>query len=91
MGQELRSVPFFRQLFLLDESGNSVAGYPQTNYYNAYPPPEELTGIELAINGVPIQTYTIPPQEGELAGQVSFLAAVLDDSGKVRGGFGGQE
>lgn len=85
MGQELRSVPFFRQLFLLDESGNSVAGYPQANYYNAYPPPEELTGIELAINGVPIQTYTIPPQEGELAGQVSFLAAVLDDSGKVRG------
>jgi PAS domain S-box-containing protein len=85
MGQDLRSVPFFRQLYLLDESGKSVAGYPKTNYYNSYPPPEELTGIDLALNGVPIQTYTIPPEEGEFAGQVSFMATVLDNSGRVRG------
>lgn len=85
LGQEIRSIPFFRQMYLVDASGKPVSGYPETNYYNAYPPPEELTGIELAINGVPIQTYTIPPQEGDGAGQVSFLAAVRDDSGQIRG------
>jgi PAS domain S-box-containing protein len=85
MGEELRSVPFFRQLYLIDENGVSVAGYPDRNYFNSYPPPEELTGIELALNGVPIQTYTIPPLEGESAAQVSFIAAVLDSDGEIRG------
>ena len=85
MGEELRSVPFFRQLYLIDDNSTSVAGYPDRNYYNSYPPPEELTGIELALKGVPIQTYTIPPLEGESAAQISFLAAVFDDEGRVRG------
>jgi PAS domain S-box-containing protein len=76
MGEELRSVPFFRQLYLIDKESKSVAGYPESNYYNSNPPPEELTGIDLALSGVPIQTYTIPPLEGESAAQVSFLAAV---------------
>jgi PAS domain S-box-containing protein len=85
MGEELRSVPFFRQLYLLNENGDAVAGYPEKNYFNSYPPPEELTGIELALNGVPIQTYTIPPLEGESAAQVSFLAAVVDNVGEIKG------
>lgn len=86
LSQDLRSVPFFRQLFLLDEQGHSVTGFPLARYENSIPspPPEEMMGIELALKGVPIQDYTIPQAEGETAAQVSFLAAVTDESGAVR-------
>ncbi|RPI32253.1 MAG: HAMP domain-containing protein, partial [Chloroflexota bacterium] len=85
LSQDLRSVPFFRQLYLLDESGNTLAGYPLGNYNASHPPPEELMGIELAMHGVPIQNYTAPPVEGETAAQVSFLATVVDEDAQVTG------
>jgi len=78
-------VPFFTQLFLLDASGNSLAGSPLEDYAAAHAPPEEQMGVQLALSGVPYQTYTVPPQSGEKAARVSFLAAVKDESGGIRG------
>ncbi len=84
LSQDLRSVPFFRQLFLIDEQGRSITGYPLNKFEAASPSPEETMGIDLALKGVPVQDYTIPPVEGETAAQVSFLATVTDDSGTIR-------
>jgi PAS domain S-box-containing protein len=84
LSQDLRSVPFFRQLYLMDETGNGIAGYPLENYQSSYPPAEELRGIDLALSGVPIQNYTIDPVKGETTGQVSFIATVVDESNKTR-------
>jgi PAS domain S-box-containing protein len=85
LAQQLRTVPFFRQLFLLDENGVSVAGYPFASFSHSHPPPEELMGVRFAINGVKIQHYTIRPEEGDSAAQVSFMAAVVDSSDEIRG------
>jgi PAS domain S-box-containing protein len=84
LSKDLRSVPFFNQLYLLDEQGNVISGYPFENYNESPQTQEETAGINLALKGVPVQTYTISPAEGESAARVSFLAAVTDDTGKVR-------
>jgi PAS domain S-box-containing protein len=77
LAQMLRSAPFFRQLFLLDESGISIAGYPVERYDDIYVPLEEAAGIEFALNGALIQVYTIPPVEGDKSAQISFIASVI--------------
>lgn len=74
--QMLGSAPYFRQLFLLDGNGSSIAGYPQAIYDDDYAPLEEKTGIDLALNGVLIQVYTIPPQDDDTSARVSFIAAI---------------
>jgi signal transduction histidine kinase len=85
LAQDLRSVPFFTQLFILDGSGVPLTGYPLENYGHAQAPPEEQMGIQFALGGVPYQIYTVPPDTGDRAAQVSFLAAIRDENDRVRG------
>jgi PAS domain S-box-containing protein len=83
--QSLRSVPFFRQLYLLDSLGNAVTGYPTKEFSEPAPSQEEIVGIELALNGVPIQNYTIGPAQGGTTAQVSFIAAIFDEQSQIQG------
>ncbi len=85
LAQRLRSVPYFRQLFLFDSSGEQVAGYPLIDFSKLSPTQEEISGVQLALKGVTTQTYIVPPLTGETSAQVSFLAAVRDSSGNVIG------
>jgi methyl-accepting chemotaxis protein len=78
--EDLRSVPYFTQLILLDPQGNSVASYPYLDYENSVIPPEEQEGLNYALAGVPFQTYTIPPLESQQAAMVSFIASVVDET-----------
>jgi PAS domain S-box-containing protein len=83
---DLRSVPYFRQLYLMDELGRPVTGYPVLDFQSLFLTAEERLGIELALQGVSFQFYTVPPAEGEAAAQLSFLATLQDDAtGEVRG------
>lgn len=82
---KLRSVPYFRQLYYLDQYGNPVSGYPEKSFEGLEPSLEERTGIDLALKKVLVQTYTVPPQDGDKAAQISFIAAVQDDSGNIQG------
>lgn len=81
----LRSVPYFRELYVLNAQGQVVDGTPIKDFYQARPAPEEYAGINLALNGVPFQTYTIPPAEGEGSARVSFLASLFDDKNQLQG------
>ncbi len=82
----LRSVPFFHQLYLLDSGGSVVAGYPDRAYAGHLAPPDEQVGVQLALTGeAPVQYFTLPPEEGGKAARVSFVEAVLDEEGEVRG------
>jgi signal transduction histidine kinase len=85
LAQDLRSVPFFTQLFILDGSGNPLAGYPLENYASAQAPPEEQMGVQLALAGVPYQSYSVPPDTGARAARVSFVAAIRDEDDQVQG------
>lgn len=81
--QDLRSVPYFRQLVLLDQNLQVIASYPDTELALLYPTNEEREGIKLVFKGVEVQTYTSPPVQGETTAQVSFMAAVTNSSGVV--------
>ncbi|MFZ5808827.1 MAG: ATP-binding protein [Chloroflexota bacterium] len=76
-----RSIPFFSQLFVINQHGEPIAGSPIADYNRAGALVEEQTGIKLALGGVPFQTYTAPPQPGQDAAQVSFIAAIQDPQG----------
>ena len=83
--EDLRSVPFFTQLYILDQNGDPLTGYPNPDYAASAAPPEEQAGIQFALNRVPFQTYTVPPAEGGKAAQVSFVATIFDRAENVRG------
>lgn len=85
LAHRLRSVPYFRQLSLLDEQGQPLAGYPIGQIDQIRLTAEEKAGIQLALKGVLVQTYTLPPWPGESTAQVSFIAAVRNRQGEVRG------
>ena len=85
LSEDLRVVPFFTQLYVLDETGKSLAGYPVFDYPGVQAPREELDGIQRALEGIPFQTYTVPPEEGGTTAEVSFLAAIFDAAGDVQG------
>ena len=82
---KLRSVPYFRQLYLLDSQGSLLVGYPDNDYQDTLTPQEEQAGVQLALNGIDVQSYTAPPASGENAAQVSFIASVQDQSGTIQG------
>lgn len=79
--EHLRTVPFFTQLYVLNQQGESIAGYPQSDYHRAGALVAEQMGIRLTLGGVPFQTYSAPPQNGENAAQISFIAALSDEQG----------
>ena len=88
LGDNLRTIPYFSEFYLLDAKGQAVTGYPVDDFYASAPSPEEYMGITLALNGLPIQMYTLPPTVGGSAARLSFMAAVYDPSGARTRGVG---
>jgi signal transduction histidine kinase/HAMP domain-containing protein len=83
--EDLRTVPYFSQLFFLDAQGNPVTGYPQDDLEVFSLSPEERAGIGFALNGVKIQILPVPPPPGSAAALMSFLVAVQDETATTRG------
>jgi len=79
---DIRSVPFFTQLVLLDSAGNTVAAFPDPQYDLSRAPLDEALAVELALEGVAIQSYPIPPERGQTAARISFVAAVAAADGR---------
>lgn len=85
LGDQLRSAPFFRQFFVFDEKGEPLGGYPIKSVDQLRLDEQERVGVDLALDGVSAQTYTIAPWPGESSAQVSFLTAIKDRDGRARG------
>ena len=86
LARRLRSVPFFRQLFLFDQSLKPAGGYPEREASLIGLTEEEITGISLAAKGVSAQVYVVKPFPNETSAQVSFIAAIRGADGEtVRG------
>lgn len=83
--QYLRTIPFYNQVYVLDAQGKSKAGYPEKDYYRNPAPVDEQAGIKRALSGIPYQMYPLPPEKGQTAAQVSYIAAIFDAAGNVTG------
>ena len=86
LGQRIRSIPYFRQLFFLNGQGQPITGYPKDNFDDLQVTDEEKVGIELALKGVMVQTYIIPGQTGETSSvQVSFVVPIRNAQNLITG------
>jgi PAS domain S-box-containing protein len=86
LSQDIKAVPFFNQLTVYDSSGTILASYPTSNYTGYQSPVEEQIGIQLALaNGVPFQTFSVPPAAGQTTAQVSFVATLFGSNQTIHG------
>ena len=85
LAENVRRVPFFNQLYLLDNNSTPLAGYPEPEYAGHLAPLDEQAAVKLALNGLPVQSLTIPPADQETAARISFVAAIHDKNGQTRG------
>ncbi len=83
--ENLRRVPFFRQLYYLNAEEELIAGFPEVEYVLEQAPLDEQVGVDLALKGVKIQSYAVPPQDGKRAAQVTFISNVQDEAGVIQG------
>ena len=82
----LSAVPYFEQFVYLDASGNSRAGFPVASFEGLEPTQRELDAVNLALQGLPLQFFAIPPlDENSTAAQLSFVVAVRDDADNPAG------
>ncbi|MBN2387009.1 MAG: HAMP domain-containing protein [Anaerolineales bacterium] len=84
LGEQIRTVPYFDQLFVLDPDGGVVASYPAADAQTFVLETDEFVGITLAFQGVAVQIYAIPPAAGGRAARVSFLTAINDQDGQIQ-------
>jgi PAS domain S-box-containing protein len=88
LSEMLRTVPFFRQLFLLDANGNEMARY-RTTGGSVISSEEEAAGQETVLAGSP-RYYSIPPEGDEPSAQVSFWYPIEDETGIIQGALVGR-
>ncbi|TLN20484.1 HAMP domain-containing protein, partial [bacterium] len=79
----LRSVPFFNRIGLFDANGNILAQAPSEQSLSLGE--REKVALDLALKGVPAQTYTLKPIASDISAQVVFVASVQDAAGKSLG------
>jgi len=84
--EHLRKEPFFSQFTLLDSKGESLAGFPVADFDKTFPTPDELLGVNLAMNGVAFQQYSLPPEGNDTAAQLVFITTIqANDEAPVQG------
>lgn len=77
-GQELRVVPYFNQLLVVDAEGQLISSYPDPKEAVVLSI-EEQDGVErAAIRGVSKQFYIISPENGAFAAAISFITPIED-------------
>lgn len=83
--EDIRAIPFFNQIYILNIDGNSIAGYPHPVYDKTTISPEEQYGILRALDGIPFQFYASQPPKENKAAYISFIAALFNSTGEVQG------
>jgi two-component system, OmpR family, phosphate regulon sensor histidine kinase PhoR len=85
LAEDIRTMPYFRNLLLLDGEGQQLADYPPGSLSLSQLSMEEEVGIDLAEKGVAVQVYAISPSPGENSAQFTFIAAIESDQDEVVG------
>ncbi len=79
LSEMIKSEPFFSQLVILDDQGQTISAYPDSQFTGQQISLDEQVGIQLALNGLPFQSFTLPPRKDSTAAQVSFMSGVADE------------
>lgn len=77
LGEQIRSVPYFDQLLVVNPEGQTLAVYPPAAPGEYVLAPEESAGLALTFGGVLSQTYTIPPAHSGGPARVSFVIGLI--------------
>jgi len=90
LADQVRLSPYFRQMVLVDSTGAILSGYPESRVANIKLAPEELMAVQLALQGVPIQTYAIPAytqpaDQNPISAQISFISPIQSETGQMIG------
>ena len=85
LSDQIRAFPYFRQVYYFNNTGKGVGGYPIRKIEDFLLQPSEETAIQLALKGVELQTYVVPPTVDGMAAQISFVALVRDAQKKPLG------
>ena len=83
--RQMLSVPYFRQLFLFDENGDAVTGYPLDTLQRMPLTQEEEKGVQLALKGISPQYYVVQQQLDDTSVQISFIGVVRDANNESLG------
>ncbi len=83
LGEQILSVPYFDQTFVLDTDGGLLGCYPATACPTFALFPEEDAGL-LAVSDVPTQIYTIPPDETGTVARISFIVAIKNSENQTQ-------
>ena len=78
LGEQIRVVPYFDQLIMLDQEKRIIASYPPGTATDSLLLPEESSGIDLSFSGVRSQNYSIPAAAQQTSARVSFLSALIN-------------
>ncbi len=83
LAENIKIVPFFNQLTILNDNGQVLASHPTANYVGNQAPVDEQMGVQLTLNGVPIQIFSIPPTGNQTSAQISFVTAISGEDGQT--------
>jgi len=84
LGDQVHTVPYFDQLFILDATGTLLAAYPPGDAASFSLAQAESAAIPLAVQGVTAQVYTLPPAAGGTTARLAFLAGIPGADGKTQ-------
>ncbi len=85
LSERIRTIPYFRQLYVFDENKQPLTGYPEADITQLRLTSEENLAVDLALDGVLIQVYTVPPFPGERSAQIAFITSINKPDGGVGG------
>ncbi len=80
LSEKIRSVPFYRQLYVFDADQKPLDGYPERDIQQLRLTNDESNAIGLALKGVTLQTYTSPPGIEKETAQISFIVSIKDEN-----------
>lgn len=83
-------VPFYSVLYVVDKDLNLVTSFPQTIASVDDLQKDEQAGIELALQGIETQVYTLSTVDESQPSEVVFLALIPSSNGEPWGVLGGR-
>jgi PAS domain S-box-containing protein len=80
----IKEIPYFDQLILLDANGKLLSAYPDDQLTGKLMPIEEIMGIQVASQGMPFETASLPPAKNSSTAQISFIKSVATADGSTK-------